>query len=94
MGAIANWVDQYKDALEDEGFDIEALISFDCDLEQIRQEYYDQGWSDGYEAAMEERSGEEKELHRGTGRSDGEAVLGGRDADEDCRDVRHHADNG
>ena len=54
VGAIADWIEQYRLALEDEGFDIEALASFDADLEQVRQEYYDQGWSDGYDAAMEE----------------------------------------
>lgn len=36
----------------------------DADLEQVRQEYYDQGWSDGYDAAMEE-------LNEDNGRAEG-----------------------
>lgn len=55
MGVIADWIERYRPALEDEGFDIEALASFDADLEQVRQEYYDQGWSDGHECAVAER---------------------------------------
>lgn len=55
MGVIADWIERYRPALEDEGFDIEALASFDAELEQVRQEYYDQGGSDGHECAVAER---------------------------------------
>ena len=90
MGAIADWIEQYRLALEDEGFDIETLASFDADLEQVRQEYYDQGWSDGYEAAMEEL---DEDNQRAEG-ADCRALCTGDEAEGHSAGGRHHADHG